>query len=112
MTAKLKLGPRVNQIPPAHLSESSRQLWSEIVEAYTVRDAPGLAILTSGLEARDRAAEARKVLDDEGLTVTGDRGSVKKKTFKNWSVIKFPMCNVKCKLNRPPYLEEERGTEG
>jgi P27 family predicted phage terminase small subunit len=77
MAEKLKLGLRVDRSAPAHLSESSQQLWHEIVREYGVNDPPGLAILAAGLEARDRAAEARKVLDGEGLTVTGDRGGTK-----------------------------------
>jgi len=76
MGAKLKLTAGTAP-PPAHLSESSKRLWAEVVAEFDVRDAPGLAVLQAGLEARGRAEEARKLLDKEGLTTSGDRGGIK-----------------------------------
>jgi hypothetical protein len=40
-------------------------------------DVAGLAILTSALEALDRANQARDILTREGLTVQGDRGGLR-----------------------------------
>jgi hypothetical protein len=73
---KLRLTPE-NPPAPGHLSEESRRLWDEIVSEFEIRDAPGLAILASGLESRDRADEARRLLDVEGLTVAGSRGGTR-----------------------------------
>ena len=66
-----------NPPAPTHLSEESRRLWDEIVSEFEIRDAPGLAILQSGLVSRDRADQAKQVLDDEGLTVVGPNGAIK-----------------------------------
>ena len=61
--------------PPDHLSKGSQALWSKLVADYALaEDDAALAILTAALEARDRAEQARKLLDTEGLTVPGDRG--------------------------------------
>lgn len=74
-TAKSK---RPDPEPPAHLSADSKALWSRLVRDYAMHDdAAGLAILGSACEAKDRAEQARKELDEEGLTVAGDRGGVK-----------------------------------
>src|SRR5690606_27550481 len=61
--------------PPAHLSESSKQLWREVVPASISMGR--LAVLTSALEARDRAEECRLTVNAQGLTtVTETTGAV------------------------------------
>jgi P27 family predicted phage terminase small subunit len=73
-----KKGRTAGPTPPAHLSEGSAALWSRLVEEYGMgEDLAGRVILSSACEAKDRADQARKVLDAEGLTVVGDRGGVK-----------------------------------
>ena len=54
---------------PAHLSERSRELWSEVV-AEKAATAGRRAQLLVGLEALDRAGQARERLNAEGLTTT------------------------------------------
>ncbi len=52
--------------PPEHLSENSRALWCEIVPKQA--KSPGrLALLAVALEALDRARQAQKVVDAEGM---------------------------------------------
>ena len=63
--------------PPGHLAKTSRDLWRALVNDYRIDDAGGLAILTSGCEALDRATEARKQIDADGMTIV-DRFGVKK----------------------------------
>lgn len=62
--------------PPEHLSERSKQLWRDLVPKRA--KSPGrLALLQAGLEALDRADEARELLSAEGLTtVTETTGAV------------------------------------
>jgi hypothetical protein len=62
---------------PTHLSERTRGIWQEVVEAYDLREGHHLAILQLGLEAIDRADEARARLAAEGLFVADRYGSVK-----------------------------------
>ncbi|MEP7354716.1 MAG: hypothetical protein ABI824_15920 [Acidobacteriota bacterium] len=61
---------------PAHLSNASRQLWSDILQDYRL-DAAAIAVLVGGLEALDRRETARAALATGGLTVT-DRFGQKK----------------------------------
>jgi len=63
--------------PPRHLSPSARLLWRGLVEEYALDDVAALAILTAGLEAFDRAAAAKALLDADGPVVT-DRWGQKK----------------------------------
>src|SRR4051812_2709980 len=66
--------------PPAHLSTDSRDLWSKVVATMSEHHSLGrplriippsagrLALLTTALEARDRATEARRAIEKDGLT--------------------------------------------
>jgi P27 family predicted phage terminase small subunit len=79
---KLEKAEQTIVLPPApsHLSAESRELWQEVVElmaahhSYTgpvrvITPSPGrLALLTIALEARDRAAQASRQIDKDGLT--------------------------------------------
>ncbi len=50
-----------------HLSKKSKTLWDELT---TDHESPGrLALLLTGLEALDRADEAKAIIDSEGLTI-------------------------------------------
>ncbi len=50
-----------------HLSENARGLWNEL---RTDHESPGrLALLLTGLEALDRADQAKAIIDREGLTI-------------------------------------------
>jgi len=62
--------------PPAHLGEPERQIWSDIVADWTGSRA-SFAVLCSGLEAHQRAREARETIDAEGLTVVGRDAQIK-----------------------------------
>lgn len=53
--------------PPEHLSDARKAIWADVVQAF---DPPtdALAVLELYCVSLDRAEEARKVLDVEGLT--------------------------------------------
>jgi len=53
---------------PEHLSERGKALWGQIVTQPT--SAGRLALLQTGLEALDRADQAKRQVDAEGLTTT------------------------------------------
>ena len=56
-----------NTNTPHHLSQKSRQLWSEIVPRRA-KSPERLALVQTALEALDRADEAGEVVRKEGLT--------------------------------------------
>lgn len=62
---------------PRHLSSGAKRLWTELVREYGIADAAGLAILTSGLEAFDRAKGAREQIKREGTTSRDRFGQLK-----------------------------------
>jgi phage terminase small subunit len=53
--------------PPDHLSESCREWWQTVVDDYAL-EAHHLRLLQLAAEAWDRCAQARAVLDAQGLT--------------------------------------------
>jgi P27 family predicted phage terminase small subunit len=55
--------------PPRHLSAEAKRIWKQLNHEW-VLNADNLLVLRTGLEAFDRMQEARRILDDEGLTVT------------------------------------------
>ena len=56
-------------VAPAHLTPRSRRLYREIVDAYGLEDeGHAKETLRLALQALDRADEARRILDEEGLT--------------------------------------------
>jgi P27 family predicted phage terminase small subunit len=63
--------------PPGHLGAEAKRLWKTLTAEYGIADAGGLAILTAGLEAFDRAREAKALLDTDGPVVV-DRWGQKK----------------------------------
>jgi hypothetical protein len=58
-------------------SPEIERLRRQISKEYAIRDKTGLAILNTGLQALDLMNRCQRVVDDEGLTVPGDRGGVK-----------------------------------
>jgi P27 family predicted phage terminase small subunit len=59
------------------LSAEAQKLKKSLLSEYRIDDAAGLAILQKALEAFDQANECQRVVDKEGLMVTGDRGQKK-----------------------------------
>lgn len=62
--------------PPAHLSEDMRRWWVQVNEDYRLEDEHRL-LLTAAAEAHDRADQARRQIDVEGMTTTDRFGQVK-----------------------------------
>src|SRR4051794_15848175 len=63
--------------PPSHLSAPARHLWRDLVEEYGLEDdAAVLDILRVALEARDRAATARRTIAREGIVIEGRFGRI------------------------------------
>ena len=63
--------------PPKNFSTEARKIWGQLVGDYGIHDSAGLAILKTGLEAYDRAASARKAIDDDGMTIKDRFGAPK-----------------------------------
>jgi P27 family predicted phage terminase small subunit len=73
----MKAVPNSSPKPPTHLSAAGKALWSSIVsEAPFIFQSHHYETLQILCTALDRAADARKVLAPEGVTVTGQRGTV------------------------------------
>ena len=58
---------------PAHLSEEARRWWQRTCKDYELSP-HHLLVLQAAAESWDRAQQARKALDLEGLTVQGEHG--------------------------------------
>jgi phage terminase small subunit len=61
--------------PPTHLSERAKAIWHECVPS-TIRCMERLALLRAGLEALDRAEQARLAIERDGLTTVTERSGV------------------------------------
>jgi P27 family predicted phage terminase small subunit len=59
--------------PPSHLSQSAAAWWAAVVERYALEE-HHLRLLQLVCEAWDRCQSARRLLDEEGLTVVGSQG--------------------------------------
>jgi len=57
------------RLAPAHLSTASRTWWRGVVAGYELQEHHE-RILTVAAECWDRAAQARAILDEQGLTVS------------------------------------------
>ena len=77
--------PRVTRLPvkrrppgaPRSIkTREARDLWRGIVQQFVV-EPHHRAILEQACHALDRAIEARKLLDEQGLTVAGQKGVMK-----------------------------------
>jgi P27 family predicted phage terminase small subunit len=60
-------------LPPSHLSPAAKKLWREVVPSE-VKSSRVLAVLTAGLEAFDRAADARKAIKRDGMVSVSGTG--------------------------------------
>ena len=59
--------PEDNQpVPPAHLGDDGRHLWSSVQREYGIDDPAGLELLRQAAEAADRIASVRRQIDDQG----------------------------------------------
>jgi phage terminase small subunit len=59
--------------PPGHLSAESRKFWARIVEDYSVHDPAGLELLREACECLDGAADCRRAIKQDALTLPGSR---------------------------------------
>jgi phage terminase small subunit len=71
MRAKKQPEPDLFPDPPPHLSESSKALWLELGPKAAGNDAGRRAMLQAGLEALDRAEQARQLVAIEGVIKPG-----------------------------------------
>ena len=62
---------------PAGLSAAAREWWRRLRNEYVIDDAAGELLLEQALRHFDRAEQARRVLDKEGVTATDSRGRPK-----------------------------------
>jgi P27 family predicted phage terminase small subunit len=60
--------------PPPHLSDESARWWRAVTADFFL-EAHHEKLLRLACEAWDRAQEARRILNDEGLVVRNDRGN-------------------------------------
>lgn len=61
---------------PKHLSPTSRAWWSEVLRTFDL-ESHELPILVAACEAMDRAAQAREIIDRDGVTVKDRFGQAK-----------------------------------
>jgi P27 family predicted phage terminase small subunit len=67
----------MKKAPPAHLSTDGRRMWRELIADYELDDAGALALLQAACEAHDRAQQARRRIDRDGVLLV-DRFNQKK----------------------------------
>ena len=63
--------------PPPHLGKPERKIWGDVFDDFTLDSGVSIAILTTALEAHQRAREAREAVLKDGMTVTGRDGQSK-----------------------------------
>jgi P27 family predicted phage terminase small subunit len=63
--------------PPDHLGEPERQIWRHVLGDYDLKNETAVDVLTTALEAHQRAREARETIAREGMTVDGRDGQAK-----------------------------------
>jgi len=68
--------------PPGHLSREAKRIWRQL-NASWVFEVDSLLIMRIALESFDRLQDARRTLDDEGLTVTNMTAAGESKTLKH-----------------------------
>lgn len=62
--------------PPDHLSDAAASWWASVVEDYDL-EPHHIELLTLAAEARDRAEQARRLIEAEGLIVATTTGGTK-----------------------------------
>ena len=63
--------------PPDHLGEPERQIWAGVFRDFDISTDAGIAVLTTSLEAHQRARECREAILKDGMVVTGRDGQAK-----------------------------------
>lgn len=63
--------------PPAGLSKTAGQFWTDLQAEYSILDAGGLRILEVASRALDRLEQARRLLDREGCVIKDRWGQAK-----------------------------------
>jgi P27 family predicted phage terminase small subunit len=63
--------------PPAHLGEPERLIWAGVFADFKLEVGVSIAVLTTALEAHQRAREAREAIEVDGMTVIGRDGQAK-----------------------------------
>lgn len=58
--------------PPEHLSPDSKRTWRRVAKEYEL-PADALMLLEAALTQWDRAAEARRLIEKEGIILAGKR---------------------------------------
>jgi phage terminase small subunit len=61
--------------PPSHLSESSRAIWDRYVPSVVKLPGPQ-SMLSAALQARDRAEEARREVERDGMLLVSKRSTL------------------------------------
>ena len=69
-------GAKMTNRPPPHLSAAATRLYASVVEDYRL-EAHHLASLTKALEAWDRAEQARRLVEAEGIVIANRLGERK-----------------------------------
>ena len=64
-------------VAPNHLGVAGRRLWTYLQAAYAIADPPGLALLLSACESRDRIEQAREELERDGISQTDRFGMLR-----------------------------------
>jgi P27 family predicted phage terminase small subunit len=67
--------PYAAPAPPSHLHATGAGAWTRLATAMELADADDLEVLRLACEAMDRAAQARRVLREQGLTVVDKKGA-------------------------------------
>jgi P27 family predicted phage terminase small subunit len=62
--------------PPDHLGDVEKKIWLDVTSEFS-GSRSSLRVLTTGLEAHQRARECRDAIDAEGLTIVGRDGQSK-----------------------------------
>jgi hypothetical protein len=55
--------------PPRDLGKSGREFWRDVQSSYSITDPAGLSLLEVACRALDRMAEARAVIERDGLVI-------------------------------------------
>lgn len=56
---------------PAHLGESGRALWQDVLRDHEIDDGAGRALLLRACESLDRLRQVQAAIAEEGLSVPG-----------------------------------------
>ena len=69
--------PASSPEPPSHFGEAEQRIWRDIFSDYEFSTKTAIAVLTTALEAHQRARECREAILREGMTVVGRDGQAK-----------------------------------